>query len=268
MERQHHPVPVTASIRRAAPLVAKVSAPAVELAAENETRPCACGRHDIRRMALSAHVAGHSAARVQRAMNVSQPGDPSEVEADRVADSVMRMPSPPSPAQSEALAARESALEEEEVKAKPAETGSAPADLSRQAEVARENEKDEDEILAKRVERSNSPVSGLDGGGDVSGIVSAGLSGGGQPLDSASRAFFEPRLGQDLSNIRVHTNAAASASTEQVSARAYAVGGDIAFRQGEYNPGTSAGRHLMAHELAHTIQQGATKPLSPSREKR
>ena len=105
----------------------------------------------------------------------------------------------------------------------------------------------------------------VENGGDVSHIVKQGLSGGGQPLDSASRAFFEPRLGHDLSNIRIHTGEHASSSAEQVNARAYAVGGDIAFKSGEYNPGTSAGKHLLAHELTHTVQQGATTPLEASR---
>ena len=114
----------------------------------------------------------------------------------------------------------------------------------------------ETEVAAKLDRKSD-----RESGGDVSHIVDQGLSGGGQPLDGASRSFFEPRLGQDLSGIRIHTGSAASQSAEQVSARAYAVGNNIAFRDGEYNPGTSAGRHLLAHELAHTVQQGATRPL-------
>ncbi len=218
-------------------------------------------------------------------MNVSQPGDPSEMEADRVADSVMRMQDAPSSVFRSAATVSREGEEEEEVQAKLAD-GVQP-NLSRQAEVAREGEEEEEvatkrldtvsrevtvaregaeeeeEVATKRVSRSES--ADVENGGDVSHIVKQGLSGGGQPLDSASRAFFEPRLGHDLSNIRVHTGTEASASAEQVNARAYAVGGDIAFKSGEYNPGTSAGRHLIAHELTHTVQQGATTPLAPSR---
>lgn len=220
--------------------------------------------------------------RVQRAMSVSQPGDPSETEADRVADAVMRMPSAPDVVLREAASvAREDVPEEEELlQAKrldrlPAAREDVPLGdeedkdekvaLQRvDADTVRREEPEEEEMLATKREasRSAAPVPDVENGGDVSPIVNQGLAGGGQLLDSASRAFFEPRLGQDLGNIRVHTGAQASQSAEQVSARAYAVGNNVAFRDGEYNPGTSAGRHLMAHELAHTVQQGATTPLA------
>ena len=92
---------------------------------------------------------------------------------------------------------------------------------------------------------------------DVSGVVEEGLAGGGQPLDLQTRAFMEPRFGHDFSHGRLHTDARASQSCEQVAARAYTVGTDIAFRSGDYNPGTGDGRRLLAHELTHVTQQGA-----------
>ncbi len=95
------------------------------------------------------------------------------------------------------------------------------------------------------------------GSPDVAGVVSQGLSGGGQSLDSQTRSFMEPRFGHDFSQVKVHTDSQASQSAEAVAARAYTVGGDIAFRSGQYEPGTSEGKRLLAHELTHVVQQGA-----------
>ncbi len=77
----------------------------------------------------------------------------------------------------------------------------------------------------------------------------------GQPLDTATRAFMEPRFGHDFSRIRIHADRSASRSAEAVAARAYTVSEDIAFKQGEYAPHTPEGRLLLAHELAHVVQQ-------------
>ena len=79
----------------------------------------------------------------------------------------------------------------------------------------------------------------------------------GMPLTARERAYFEPRFGQDLSGIRLHTHDAAAAAAASIDARAYTFGRDIAFARGQYRPDTAAGRHLIAHELAHTLQQEA-----------
>ena len=79
----------------------------------------------------------------------------------------------------------------------------------------------------------------------------------GQPLDASIRASFEPRFGYDFSQVRVHTDAHAARSAQAVHALAYTLGQDIVFAGGRFNPGSSEGRHLLAHELAHTIQQGS-----------
>jgi hypothetical protein len=81
------------------------------------------------------------------------------------------------------------------------------------------------------------------------------VRGSGQPLDRPTRAFFEPRFGRDLSGVRVHTDAPAAVAASTISARAYTLGSDIAFAGGEFQPTTQEGRQLLAHELAHVIQQ-------------
>ena len=89
-------------------------------------------------------------------------------------------------------------------------------------------------------------------------VVHEVLGSPGQPLDGAAREFFEPRFGHDFSRIRVHTDARAAESARAVGARAYTVGRQIVFGSGQY--GSTAGEHarLMAHELAHVVQQGAS----------
>lgn len=81
------------------------------------------------------------------------------------------------------------------------------------------------------------------------------LRGRGQPLGAATRAFFEPRLGYDFSRVRIHADGRAAAAARAVKARAFTLGRDIAFGAGQYGPGTSAGRWLLAHELTHVVQQ-------------
>jgi len=96
--------------------------------------------------------------------------------------------------------------------------------------------------------------------GQAHTLVSAALRSPGQPLDAATRTWMEPRFGHDFSHVRVHTDAPAAASTREVDARAFTVGRDIVFGQGQYAAGTPDGRRLIAHELAHVLQQqGASR---------
>lgn len=81
--------------------------------------------------------------------------------------------------------------------------------------------------------------------------------GPGRPLDPESRAFLEPRFGQDLGHVRVHTGPQAEESAEAVRAKAFTVGWDVVFGAGEYAPGTTDGSRLLAHEMAHVVQQSA-----------
>ena len=78
--------------------------------------------------------------------------------------------------------------------------------------------------------------------------------GPGAPLPQSERAFFEPRFGRSLDHVLVHDGAQAGRAAGAVHARAFALGPDIAFGAGEYQPGTRGGRELMAHEIAHTMQ--------------
>lgn len=104
----------------------------------------------------------------------------------------------------------------------------------------------EAEAIADRIMRVPSPS--LDAGS--LGALAVPSAGGGRPLASATRAFFEPRLGVDLGGVRLHTGAADAAAAAGLNARAFAYGGDIWLGAGE----SEGDRHLLGHELAHVMQ--------------
>lgn len=83
------------------------------------------------------------------------------------------------------------------------------------------------------------------------------LRSSGQPLDATARTFMESRFGHDFSQVRVHANAQAAESARAVNARAYTVGNDVVFADNQYAANTSAGYRLLAHELAHVVQQSS-----------
>lgn len=86
-------------------------------------------------------------------------------------------------------------------------------------------------------------------------IVHDVLNSPGQPLDSSTRAFFEPRFGHDFSHVRLHTNSQAASSAHSINALAYSVGRDVVFG-GKYNDiHSNVGRRVLAHELTHVLQQ-------------
>lgn len=88
------------------------------------------------------------------------------------------------------------------------------------------------------------------------GRVRRALDGPARPLDAGARAEFEPRLGHDLGGVRVHAGDESARAARALDARAVAVGPHLLFGAGEYAPGREAGRRLLAHELAHVVQQG------------
>ena len=76
---------------------------------------------------------------------------------------------------------------------------------------------------------------------------------------------WSAHLGQDLGQVRIHTGGRAATMAAGFAARAFTMGSDVAFGAGEYQPQTPAGQHLLAHELAHTVQQGAAAGGPPNR---
>jgi len=96
---------------------------------------------------------------------------------------------------------------------------------------------------------------------EVPPIVHDVLRSPGQPLDTAMRGFMEARFGHDFSRVQVHTDPRAAESARAVNAAAYTVDHDIVFGAGQYQPSTSAGKLLLAHELTHVVQQRGSGDL-------
>jgi Domain of unknown function (DUF4157) len=99
----------------------------------------------------------------------------------------------------------------------------------------------------QRAATQASPAATAPPAGDSSGV----------PLPARVRSFMEPRFRADFSGVRIHTGSRAEAMNRAVGARAFATGSHIYFGKGEYQPDTPQGLELIAHELTHTIQQGA-----------
>lgn len=165
----------------------------------------------------------------QTGLDVSEPGDPLEQEADRVAEIVMGMPAAGGNA-----AGTDAALPVNRGVHRKIAAGGGKAGMLRHGADA-------------------SPAAAA-----PSGILPRGS---GAPLSASERKFFEPRFGADFSNVRVHSDTQAHASADALNARAYTSGQHIVFAAGEYAPAGSTGRRLLAHELAHVAQDGRSATL-------
>lgn len=173
-------------------------------------------------------------AQFQRMLRVSSPSDPAEREAASTATKIMRM------AESPYIARFAGAI----------------GQMQRRAvAIARRPGGGSPELIARRAD-----------GGSASGDVTAGIaaSGSGTPLPGGVRSFMEPRFGADFSGVQIHTGARAAQLSRQVSAQAFTVGNQIFFGRDQFRPETHEGRELIAHELTHTIQQGAVQQGGPA----
>ncbi|MBI1299067.1 DUF4157 domain-containing protein [bacterium] len=127
---------------------------------------------------------------------------------------------------------------------------------------------EEEEMLqGKRIQRMGEEEEMLQGkqmhgpeGGEVDETVQQSIQsarGSGRPLDDGVRTSMEQGFGADFSQVRVHTGPQADALNRSLNAKAFTTGGDIFFGQGQYQPDNTSGQKLLAHELTHTVQQGA-----------
>jgi len=177
---------------------------------------------------------------LQAKLRIGQPRDKYVQEADRVADAVMRMSEPQVQRQAEP---EEEEEEEELIQTKALSEQITPL-VQRQ-----EGEEEEEEIQTKPLPNQTSEVVS-----DMETSINS-IRGGGQPLPGSTRAFFEPRFGQDFSQVRLHTDTRAAESARAVNAQAYTIENNIVFGDGQYNPKTNSGKSLLAHELTHVVQQ-------------
>ncbi len=174
-----------------------------------------------------------SSGTLQTKLRIGQPDDIYEQEADRVADAVMRMPEP------EILSRNELHIQR-----------SCPACDENELKRQSINEEEEEKLQAKKTSDRAPEIDP-----NIESHIQS-LNGEGQPLSEDSRAFFEPRFGHDFSQVRVHTDTKAAEAARAVNARAYTVGHDVVFGEGQFRPASFEGKKLMAHELTHVVQQG------------
>ena len=164
---------------------------------------------------------------LQTKLTISQPDDPYEREADHVADQVMRMATPPTG---------------------PKLSFSRHVEQSAQRKCDQCEEEEENKLQRK-------PDSGGDASVSPSTAVNEVLNQPGEPLDSSTRSFFEPRLGQSFDDVRVHTGARAGEAARDVNAKAFTLGKHVVFGPGQYSPHSEPSKRLLAHELTHVVQQ-------------
>ena len=209
----------------------------------------------------SARTTGHSLLELQRAvgnqaiqrltnspfiqakLQISAPEDESEQEADRVADTVMRMP------EGEIVAPKAKA---------PVPVAVREDDEEEKSLVQRACDKCEEESEEMVQRESGTHATTLKVTNSVAADINA-MNGGGSPLPATTRAFFEPRFGADFSQVRVHMDSHAASTANSIQAKAFTVGTNIAFGPGQYAPESGEGKQLLAHELTHVVQQNGSK---------
>lgn len=197
---------------------------------------------------------------VQAKLIVGPVDDPLEHEADRIADQLMRMPAPlraPSGTLQRKWGKSENAEQDGTLQAKqsravecePAAV-SAPANLiGRKWAGCKEQEQETELKVQAKLAAASSPV------GEAPPTVHEVLSSPGQPLDHETRGFFEARFERDFANVRIHEDEQAARSVREVGALAYTFGCHVVVDPAVGRRESTEGRHLLAHELTHVIQQ-------------
>ncbi len=178
---------------------------------------------------------------LQTKLKIGQPGDRYEQEADRVAEWVMRIP--------ERNVKKPTAVPDRVqggIGIQPLQTGCHSGPWGHPPGKEQRTE-------PWRTGETSSHIPPRIAAGPAG--QTAGLRNEGRPLPESVRTFFEPRFGYNLSRVRIHTEAAASKTARSINARAYTYGRHIVFGDEQYAPHSAEGKRLLAHELAHVIQQ-------------
>ena len=194
---------------------------------------------------------------VQTSLKVGKPGDKYEAEADQVADQVMMMPaSPASPIVSPSSGRIQMMPEEEEeeIQMMPISSNFTMVSL---AEIEKE-----EETLQLKENFSSGPRQTPP---SLSTQIQS-TTGGGSPMAPGVQAEMGSKIGADFSGVRIHTGPQASSMSNALGAQAFTYGNDIYFNEGKYQPESPDGKRLLAHELTHTVQQGASQPQVQKKE--
>lgn len=183
---------------------------------------------------------------VQTKLSIGKANDSYEREADRVADAVVSSPSATAPLSIQRMCAD---CEKEEKVMKKGKKEEEEKDQFVAGSIQRKAKEDEKLQMKQSNDGGKSTASSW-----VSSTINQSESSGHQ-LPKNEKAMMESRFGADFSHVKIHTGTTADQLNTQLGAQAFTVGNHIYFGDGKYNPATSAGQHLLAHELTHTIQQ-------------
>lgn len=176
---------------------------------------------------------------IQAKLEVSEPNDKFEQEADSVAEKVMRSAEPNGEISHSSLRVGR-------------ECAACAKGHGSCSQCAREEKAIQRKPLSRQTASGDSQYAGTDLATKIGRI-----KGGGRPLPDSVRAVFEPRFGYDFGQVRIHTQPGVDSLSRTLSARAFTVGSDIVFASGQFSPGTTNGQKLIAHELTHVVQQGS-----------
>ena len=183
----------------------------------------------------------------QTKLTIGQSNDKYEHEAGRVADEAMRMPNP----QGHTGLSVSSQPPPQSPRIQPIQIQRMCPECEEEQALQRQPEEEEEELQAKEMSGQTPKVTP-----NVEFRINS-LKGEGQQLDSVTRSFFEPRFGHDFSQVRVHADSAASETAKAINARAYTVGNNVVFADGQFDSHNLEGQKLLAHELTHVVQQRA-----------
>lgn len=209
---------------------------------------------------------------VQPSLKIGRPGDKYEQEAESVANHVVMSPSNSAPALamspasgSETAFQMQTEEEEETIQMMPFSESSPLLQLSAMEEEEETIQLSPD--FSKPIQRQEEEEEVIqlspDGVPTASPQISSQITqskGSGQALPAPVRAEMDQKIGADFSGVNIHTDSQAVGMSNALGAQAFTHGNDIYFNEGKYQPGTSEGKHLLAHELTHTVQQG-TAPV-------
>lgn len=177
---------------------------------------------------------------IQKKLSVGSANDSYEVEADNMANKVMRMSNlqQQNVSHTGALVQRKCAgcEQEEKLQMKPLADSITPLIQRRSTESSGESH------APNHVENQ---INNSRGGGSL--------------MDNSTKNFMESRFGTDFSDVKIHIGSQAVQMSRELNAQAFTVGNDIYFNEGKYSPNSDNGKHLLAHELTHTVQQGGSK---------
>ncbi|MBD2189328.1 DUF4157 domain-containing protein [Pseudanabaena sp. FACHB-723] len=176
---------------------------------------------------------------IQAKLNIGEPNDKYEQEADATAAKVVQQINTIPQNQS---VQRQDSMEEDELHMKPIST------------LQRDVMEEEDELQAKSLVQRRENLDGGEASTDLESSIQS-ARGSGQPLDVNLQAKMGQAMGADFSGVKVHTDSQSDQLNKSIQAKAFTTGQDLFFRQGEYNPSSRGGQELIAHELTHVVQQ-------------